>query len=230
VAERPARLIADCVTTCASNIANTIVPAPAAAVASPKRRVYVPVMAKIAILYGTTEGQAAKIAQRIAAIGRQRGHAVDVRHLAEVDEPLDFDTYAGVIVGASIHEGHHQRYVYRFVKANRAALARLPNAAFTVCLAIHSENADERAEAQAFSQLYEQRGGFKPDLSVVFAGALRYTEYNWLVRMVMRQISKREGGSTDTSHDTEYTDWAEVERFANEFYERVEGTRTERQA
>jgi menaquinone-dependent protoporphyrinogen IX oxidase len=43
-------------------------------------------MAKIAVLYGTTEGQTGKIAQRIASIGRQHGHHVDLVHLAEVDD------------------------------------------------------------------------------------------------------------------------------------------------
>jgi menaquinone-dependent protoporphyrinogen oxidase len=33
----------------------------------------------------------------------------------------------------------------------------------------------------------------------------------------MKWISKREGGSTDTSRDHEYTDWVSVERFAEEF-------------
>ncbi len=89
-----------------------------------------------------------------------------------------------MIVGASIHEGHHQRYVYRWITGNGPALARVPNAAFTVCLAIRSENADERVEAQAFAQLFEKQANWKPNVSAVFAGALRYSEYNWLVRMV----------------------------------------------
>jgi menaquinone-dependent protoporphyrinogen oxidase len=33
----------------------------------------------------------------------------------------------------------------------------------------------------------------------------------------MKQISKKEGGSTDTSRDHEYTDWKSVERFAENF-------------
>ena len=59
-------------------------------------------------------------------------------------------------------------------------------------------------------------------MSEVFAGALMYTEYNWLVRMVMKSIARHEGGSTDTSHDTEYTDWTEVDHFAEAFFSRPE--------
>jgi menaquinone-dependent protoporphyrinogen oxidase len=122
----------------------------------------------------------------------------------------------------------HQRYVYRWLKAHQAALGRLPTAAFTVCLAIRSLNEDERAEARAFSGLHLKTTGWNPDVSEVFAGALRYTEYNWLVRMVMKSIARREGGSTDTSHDTEYTDWAEVDRFAEAFFSRPELNRRSR--
>jgi len=115
--------------------------------------------------------------------------------------------------------------VYRWIEEHRAALTRVPTAAFTVCLAIRSENAAERAEAEAFAQLFEKRTGWKPDASDVFAGALKYLEYNWLVRMVMKYIAKHEGGSTDTSHDTEYTDWTQVDRFADAFFRRVEANR-----
>jgi menaquinone-dependent protoporphyrinogen oxidase len=40
--------------------------------------------------------------------------------------------------------------------------------------------------------------------------------------MVMKSIARHEGGSTDTSHDTEYTDWTEVDSFAEAFFSRPE--------
>jgi menaquinone-dependent protoporphyrinogen oxidase len=42
------------------------------------------------------------------------------------------------------------------------------------------------------------------------AGALRYTQYDFFKKFTLRMIAKRAGGSTDTSHDTEYTDWKQV--------------------
>ena len=42
--------------------------------------------------------------------------------------------------------------------------------------------------------------------------------------MVMKQIAKHEGGSTDMSN-TEYTDWAEVNVFANDFFDRCPARR-----
>ena len=87
-------------------------------------------MATIAILYGTTEGQTAKIAQYLAGLGRQHGHRADAMHIAELEASFDLSSYEGVIVGASIHEGSHQRYVYRWIEAHRDVLMRVPTAVY----------------------------------------------------------------------------------------------------
>jgi len=43
--------------------------------------------------------------------------------------------------------------------------------------------------------------------------------------MMMRFISTLVGASTDTSRDHDYTDWAAVERVANEVGDRAEAAR-----
>ena len=53
--------------------------------------------------------------------------------------------------------------------------------------------------------------------TATFGGALRYTKYNVLIRIMMRVIVGFAGGDTDTSRDYEYTDWRAVEGFAAEF-------------
>lgn len=49
------------------------------------------------------------------------------------------------------------------------------------------------------------------------AGAIAYTKYAWPTRMMLKYISWRSGGSTDTSRDHEYTNWAQVDRLADDF-------------
>lgn len=178
-------------------------------------------MTNIAVLYGTTEGQTAKIAQHIGARVREAGYRVDVHHLADLNPDFDLRNYAGVISGASVHEGHHQRYVMKWMKDHRDALSRVPTAWFSVCLAINSSNENERDEARAFPDQVPEHTGLTPTMSTVFAGALKYTQYNWLKRIVMKQISKKEGGSTDTAHDHEYTDWSAVDAFTDAFLAHV---------
>jgi len=49
------------------------------------------------------------------------------------------------------------------------------------------------------------------------AGALLYTKYNFIVRFIMKRIARQAGAATDTSKDYEYTDWAALSRFIDEF-------------
>ena len=51
------------------------------------------------------------------------------------------------------------------------------------------------------------------------AGALPYTRYGWIKRMMMRRIVAKAGGDTDTSRDYEYTDWNDLRVSSRDFAE-----------
>jgi len=53
----------------------------------------------------------------------------------------------------------------------------------------------------------------------MIAGALKYTQYNFFIKWVMKGIARKEGGSTDTSRDHEYTDWEQVTAYARRLAE-----------
>lgn len=170
-------------------------------------------MARILIVYATTEGQTAKIARHIAAALEDLGHAVTVT-LADEAPGLETGTWDAVIVGASLHEGRFQRAAQGFVRAHRAALAALPGAFFGVSLGAASDDSAERVEVERLIAGFGQAAGWQPARTASFAGALRYTRYSWLKRALMRHIAAREGGPTDTQRDYEFTDWDAVTRFA----------------
>ena len=48
------------------------------------------------------------------------------------------------------------------------------------------------------------------------AGAIRYTQYNILVRLMLRSIAKCVGAATDTSRDYVYTDGLDPDHFVEE--------------
>jgi menaquinone-dependent protoporphyrinogen oxidase len=178
---------------------------------------------KVLIVYGTTEGQTAKIAQHIGDALRRVGHEAIVRHAAEITgETIDFD---GVIVGGSLHEGRYQRAVLDFIERNSSALRSRPSAFFSVSLAAASGNPDEREAPLRIAREATARAGWSPGRVMSFAGALKYTQYSWLKRMLMKHIADKEGGATDTSRDFEYTNWQDVERFVTEFAEDLAGAR-----
>ena len=169
-------------------------------------------MPSFLVLYGTGEGQTAKVATRIVDVLAERGHDATAVDVDEVPPDLVVDDFDAVFVGASIHAGKHQRAVREWVQSNRQALAEKPTAFFQLSLS----SADEEGEAQAAGYVEEfvDATDWHPDRIGLFGGALRYSEYGFLKRLMMKQIAKRALPDVDTSADTEFTDWSEVDAFA----------------
>jgi menaquinone-dependent protoporphyrinogen oxidase len=83
-------------------------------------------MAKILLVYGTTEGHTAQIAQRMAATMRAASHEVDVRDSKELRKSMIKGGYDGILVGGSVHAGEHQSSVREFVRRNLGLLDSHP--------------------------------------------------------------------------------------------------------
>ncbi|NHN49304.1 protoporphyrinogen oxidase [Halostella sp. JP-L12] len=181
-------------------------------------------MLSFLVIYGTGEGQTAKVADRIVAALKARGHdavAVDV----DTDRDIAVTDYDAVVVGASIHTGKHQREIREFVRRHRETLTAVPTAFFQVSLSSASE--EGRAAAADYVETFVEDTGWHPDRIGQFGGALRYSEYSFLKRLLMKQIVKRNPpdatGHVEPSGDIEYTDWTEVEAFAADVAAFVEG-------
>lgn len=174
------------------------------------------------VLYGTGEGQTAKVAARIADTITGRGHDVTVTDVDEDDggSPAEYDA---VVVGSSIHASKHHAGVRAFVAENRDALGERPTAFFQLSLSSAVDDPDRRAEAAGYVDALLEETGWQPDRIAVFGGALRYSKYGFLKRLVMKRIAREATGDVDTSRDYEYTDWAAVEAFGADFAAFVEG-------
>lgn len=174
-------------------------------------------MANILIAYATRRGQTEKIARRLADGLRSRGHAPELVNADPGNGFSESERIGAVLVCAPIIAGGYPRSVVRFVKAHRALLERVPSAFVSVALAIASRTTDGRADTLRVVEKFVKRTGWRPKRVELAAGALPYSKYNFILRLVMRQIAAREGGDVDTSRDYEYTDWGAVDRFASEF-------------
>jgi menaquinone-dependent protoporphyrinogen oxidase len=195
-------------------------------------------MKPFVILYATREGQTRRIAQHIAKILRERRQTVRLRNVREIDEPFTLDRYEGAIVAASVHVGKHEPEMVEFVRRHRDELEALKTAFISVSLSeAGAEDASRPAEDRAKSAADVQGmidkfladTGWRPQRIKAVAGALLYTKYNFLVRFVMKQISKKSSGPTDTSRDYELTDWKALDRFVDELLsDRTEHARLDR--
>lgn len=174
-------------------------------------------MQPILVAYATTEGQTRKVAEFIAERLRIRGHRVDLVDLATPAAVGIGGAYQAAFIGGSVHQHKHQSALMHFVKSNRDWLASLPVALFSVSLAAAMDDMDSRLEARRLANEFLDESGLKPLGVRCVAGALKYTQYDYFKRLIMRMIARQRGGSTDTEHDHEYTNWDDVEAFVDEF-------------
>ena len=173
-------------------------------------------MSRILVVYASHYGQTRVIAQRLVDRLRDRGHEVDLANVSEgidgIPPPQDYDA---VMIGSRIEFGKHAKPVLEYIREHRNALREMPTAFFSVSMSAAGKpsTADPNEYlVKTFTQV-----GWVPTEAAVFAGALQYQRYNWLLRFVMKQISKQGGHSTDTSQNHFYTDFAQVVDFADRF-------------
>jgi menaquinone-dependent protoporphyrinogen oxidase len=173
-------------------------------------------MSDVLILYASKHGHTAKIATRMADAMRANGVDADVRDAGQADDlsPTDYD---GVIVGASIHAGHHQRELIDWARHHAITLTSMPSAFFSVCLAVADDTDEARATARGYIDDFADETGWTPGETTTFAGALQYLEYDFMTRTLIRLMMRNQGHPTDTSRDFDYTDWDAVDRFGHDF-------------
>jgi len=180
---------------------------------------------KAAVFYATRQGQARKLAERIAADLGAHGMDVKLENVRTIRAPIDWRAYTTVCLTASVHAGHHEREMIEFVRANREELQRLGAVFLSVTLS--EAGAEDRhataerrersaADARRMIDVFVEQTGWKPARSLPVAGALAYSHYNFLMRFFMKRIARAQGAPTDTSRDYEFTDWVAVDRFVDD--------------
>ncbi|MDS0284438.1 flavodoxin domain-containing protein [Haloarcula onubensis] len=174
-------------------------------------------MATILTVFGTGEGQTAEIADSITAEFSARGHTATTVNVVDIDSELDPDEFDAVLVGASVHYGRQQTSVRRWVKTNRDVLVRKPNGFFQVSGASGAKNDEGLAEATGYLDKFIDDTDWRPDRIALFGGALRFSEYGFLKRALLKFIVRNQEFETDESGDAELTDWESVVSFADEF-------------
>jgi menaquinone-dependent protoporphyrinogen oxidase len=192
-------------------------------------------MVRIALPYASRDGQTRRIAERIAQRLQERGCVVDIVDvMAATPARLDVASCDAAIVASSIRMGKHAPQMLRFVRDHREALARIPNAFLAVSLSAYGivdpaatdkRRSRARAEVEETFVRFARQTGWTPNVEHPVAGALLYRQYGFFIRNLLRFISRIVGASTDTSRDHEYTDWALVDRYADELADRCAATR-----
>lgn len=168
-------------------------------------------MARILIIYSTTDGQTRKICQRLQQVIEQQAHQVTVVPIQDV-APIDLNAFDKIVLGASVRYGKHSPLIVEFIKKNRQILESKPNAFFSVNVVARKPEKC-RPESNPYLQKFLKRISWKPRELAVIAGRLDYPSYGFLDRSMIRLIMWMTKGPTDPKTVVEYTDWKQVEDF-----------------
>ena len=174
-------------------------------------------MAKFLIVYGTKQGQTQKIANFMRDELVRENQSVDIFDSESIPEIIKPQSYDAIIIGGPVYRGNFPKNLRVWTKAYSEVLTGKPSAFFSVCLGIMQKEASVQKDENEIVKKFLQQTGWTPKVWTIFAGALPYSKYNWFVKMIMKRITKKAGGDTDTSRDYDYTDWNQVQQFTQKF-------------
>lgn len=171
---------------------------------------------QLLVLYDSVEGQTKKIAEFIASQLDSKGMEV---FLTQASDPTFCDPaqYDAAILCAPVHIGAYPTAFVAFIQNWKSSLNTVPTAFVSVSLAITSKDKKDVAEAQSYPKDLFSKTGWSADRTHHAAGALRYLEYDFFKRWMMKKIAASKGEPTDTTQDYELTDWDQLKEFVESF-------------
>ena len=169
-------------------------------------------MAKVLIIYSTTDGHTRKICLRLKQILEGQDHQVELFSITDLDA-IELTAFDKIVIGASIRYGKHSKLVYDFVKRYQEILDSKPNAFFSVNVVARKPEKNS-PETNPYLKIFLRQIAWKPKNLAVFAGKIDYQKYNVFDRSIIRLIMWITKGPTDPHANIEFTDWSKVEEFA----------------
>ncbi len=168
-------------------------------------------MARILILYSTTDGHTVEICKRIKQMVETHGDSVQLLDIKEGPDmvPGSFDK---VVIGASIRYGKHQPLVHEFIKKNQQILEGHPNAFFSVNVVARKPEKNQ-PETNPYMQKFLKKIDWQPQRLGVFAGKIDYPSLGFVDKQMIRLIMWMTKGPTDPQAIVEFTDWNKVDDF-----------------
>lgn len=168
-------------------------------------------MAKILLIYSTTDGQTRKICEKLQQVIEQQAHEATVVSIKDAPS-FDVAAFDKVIIGASIHYGKHSPLIVNFIEKNRQLLDSKPNAFFSVNVVARKPE-KSNPEDNPYLQKFLRRISWKPKELAVFAGKIDYPSYRFFDRLMIRLIMRMTNGPTAPKAIVEFTDWERVASF-----------------
>lgn len=170
-------------------------------------------MSSILIVYASRDGHTRAICERL----QQRLQAADVSvRLVPVDKAADLDPSAfdAVAVGGSVVYGKHDPRLGRFIEDQADRFRQTPLAFFSVNL-IARKPEKRTIEGNVYVRKFLDNLSLEPEHVEIIAGHLDYPSYGFFDRIMIQLTMKFTDGPTDRNTVVDYTDYEQVDRFAD---------------
>ena len=142
------------------------------------------------------------------------GHEAHLFDTASLED-IHVNSYDKIVVAGSVHQQRHQESVEVFVMASLAELQKRPTLFLSVSLsAAFSEG---MLEAQSYVDAFFVSTGWKPTQSLLVAGALRYSEYDYFKEQIIEHVVLKGRRVEGPKGDYEFTDWETLSRAVDSF-------------
>jgi menaquinone-dependent protoporphyrinogen oxidase len=169
------------------------------------------------IYYATRDGQARRIAERIARRLAESAIPTRPQNLAETALPPPV-LGSPIVLVAAVRYGYHLPEANAFL-ARYAALAAPPPLVLLSVNLTARKPGKNTPEGNAYLRAVLRRYRLRPVIASAIAGCLDYSRYRWFDRQMIRFIMRLTGGPTDTAAPVEYTDWSQVDGLARRIAE-----------
>lgn len=169
---------------------------------------------KSLLIYSTIDGHTLQICQRLQSRLETAGHRVSLVALADSGS-VELTAFDKFVVGASIRYGKHRPELVAFLERNGALMSSRPSAFFTVNLVARKPEKN-RPDTNPYMIKMLKRLAWRPMLLAVFAGKIDYPRYGFFDRQIIRFIMWLTDGPTGAGDVIDFTDWAQVDAFADE--------------
>lgn len=171
----------------------------------------------ILLVYSTTDGHTVEICERIRKRLQQAGNQAEMVSVGQLSGPEAATVLARhdlIVLGASIRYGRHSKQLEAFIARHAALLATKRNAFFSVNAV--ARKAEKRSpDTNPYVRKFLRRIAWQPQRVEVFAGKIDYPKYGFVDRNMIRLIMWMTKGPTDPAGVFEFTDWAQVDAFAD---------------
>ncbi|MFB3057223.1 MAG: menaquinone-dependent protoporphyrinogen IX dehydrogenase [Ignavibacteriaceae bacterium] len=170
-------------------------------------------MARILIIYSTTDGHTREICQRLSKVIEAQDNQNEVKLISiNHGQDIEVDNFDKIVVGASIRYGKHRPQVHEFVNKYEKILDSKPNAFFSVNVVARKPEKNQ-PDTNPYLLKFLKQVSWRPKELAVFAGKIDYPSYTFWDRLMIRLIMWITKGPTDPKTIIELTDWNKVEAF-----------------